>query len=77
MKSNRSLGEGVELVKEDTFWPEGQWSIRQGEKIWSKTAGWKRYYEADKDCRFKTAEIGKMGNWYGSEFRQLSYLGQR
>jgi hypothetical protein len=56
MSQNRQLGNGIELVKEDIFWPEGQWSIRRGEMIWNKIQGWKRYYDADKDCRFKTAE---------------------
>jgi hypothetical protein len=26
MTGNRQLGDGIELVKEDIFWPEGQWS---------------------------------------------------
>jgi hypothetical protein len=56
MSSNRSLGDGIELVKEDIFRPEGQWSIRKGEMVWSKTEGWKRYYEIKSDCIFLTAD---------------------
>jgi hypothetical protein len=44
-------------VKEDVFWPEGQWSIRRGEMVWSKTEGWKRYYEIDRATSiFRTAD---------------------
>jgi hypothetical protein len=56
MTQNRQLGDGIKLVKEDIFWPDRQWSIRRGEMIWNKTAGWKRYFDADENCRFRTAE---------------------
>ena len=57
MNSIRSLGGGIELVKEDIFWPEGQWSIRKGEMVWSKAAGWQRYYEIDRATSiFRTAD---------------------
>jgi hypothetical protein len=57
MNSNRSRGDGIELVKEDIFWPEGQWSIRKGKLVWSKTGGWKRYYEIEPaTCIFRMAD---------------------
>ena len=57
MDNTRQLEDGVELVKEDIFWPEGNWSIRRGEFVWSKTEGWLRYYDKNRGgCIFKTAE---------------------
>jgi hypothetical protein len=57
MNGNRQLGDGIELVKEDIFWPEDQWSIRKGEMVWSKTESWKKYYEIDyPTCIFRTAD---------------------
>ncbi|MGA8220561.1 MAG: hypothetical protein WB780_02830 [Candidatus Acidiferrales bacterium] len=66
MNVNRKLADGVELVKEATFWPEGRWSIRRGEFVWSKTDGWKKYYEVPgRDSRFKPAEEA-MAAWESS-----------
>jgi hypothetical protein len=57
IKDDLKLEDGVELIKEDIFWPEGQWSFRRGNLVWSRTAGWQKYYEVkSEDCRFKTAE---------------------
>ena len=57
MNDNRKLADGIELVKEDTFWPEGRWSIRRGEFVWGRVSGWKKYYEAERsETHFKTAE---------------------
>jgi hypothetical protein len=57
INENRKLADGIELIKEDIFWPEGQWSIRRGEMVWSKTEGWKKYYEIQRaDSRFRSAE---------------------
>jgi hypothetical protein len=58
MNNIRQLGDGVELVKESCFRPEGQWSIRRGKgnEVWSKTEGWKRYYEIAPNCIFMTAD---------------------
>jgi hypothetical protein len=54
--SERKLPDGVELVKEDIFWPEGRWSIRRGDLVWSLIDGWQKYYEVkNEDSRFKTA----------------------
>jgi hypothetical protein len=66
MDENRKLPEGVELVKEDTFWPEGQWSFRRSDLVWSRRAGWQKYYEVKReDSHFKTAEEA-MAAWEGS-----------
>jgi hypothetical protein len=57
MTENRTLPEGVGLVKEDTFWPEGRWSLHRGDLVWSRTNGWQKYYEVKRaDSYFKTAE---------------------
>ncbi|MGH9712195.1 MAG: hypothetical protein ACRD5M_02730 [Candidatus Acidiferrales bacterium] len=57
--NNRSLGNGIELVREDIFYPEGNWSIRLGDLTWSKREGWRKYYEALKaDCYFRSAQEG-------------------
>ena len=57
MDEIRKLPEGVELVKEDIFWPEGQWSFRRGELVWSRTARWQKYYEVNcEDSHFRTGE---------------------
>jgi hypothetical protein len=57
MNENRKIADWVELVKEDTFWPKGQWSIRLGDLVWSRTAGWQKYYVVDREeSQFKTAE---------------------
>jgi hypothetical protein len=51
------LKDVVELVKEDIFWPEGQWSFRRGDLVWGRTVGWRKYYEVDrKDSYFTSAE---------------------
>lgn len=60
MTNTRQLGNGIELVKSDTFWPEGQWYFIQNlavPLVWSRKDGWQKYYEANKaDSHFKTAE---------------------
>jgi hypothetical protein len=48
---NRKLPDGVELVKEDTFWPEGRWSFRRGDLVWSRVAGWQKFYEVKREAR--------------------------
>jgi hypothetical protein len=53
---NCTLPDGIELVKEDIFWPEGQWSFRRGDLVWGKSAGWRKYYEVDRaESYFRTA----------------------
>jgi hypothetical protein len=57
MNENRPLGEAVELVCEGTFLPEGNWWIRQGDMIWAKVEGWKKYCSVKRpDSHFQTAE---------------------
>ena len=66
MSSNRTLPDGIELVKADIFWPEGQFYFIRGEMVWSKTEGWKKYYEVNReDAHFKTAEEA-MAAWNGA-----------
>jgi hypothetical protein len=49
--------EKIKLVKEDTFWPEGRFSFRCGELVWSRVSGWTKYYKAERsETHFKTAE---------------------
>lgn len=55
--TDRKETEKIELVKEDIFWPEGRWSIRRGNFVWGRIAGWQKYYEVKReDSHFKTAE---------------------
>jgi hypothetical protein len=57
MQENRSLGEGVELICELTFSPEGIWTIRKGDMVWSKIEGWKKHHGVIRpDTHFETAE---------------------
>lgn len=57
MSENRQLGDGVELVCEDTFLPEGNWSIHRGDLVWSKVEGWRKHYEVRRsDTHFETVE---------------------
>ena len=57
INNTRQLGDGAKLVKEVISWPETKWSIRKGDLLWSKTEGWKKYFEAKRaDSIFKTAE---------------------
>ena len=57
MQENRSLGEGVELICELTFSPEGIWTIRKGDMVWSKIEGWKKHHGVNHaDTHFETAE---------------------
>jgi hypothetical protein len=66
MNENRKLPDGVELVKEDIFWPEGRWSFRRGDLVWSRTVGWRKYHEVNReDSYFKTAEEA-MAAWESS-----------
>jgi hypothetical protein len=52
-----SKAEKIKLVKEDTFWPEGRFSFRCGDLVWSRTVGWQKYYKAERsETHFKTAE---------------------
>jgi len=55
---NRKLPDGVELSKDTTtFFPEGPWTFRRGEFVWSRISGWKKYYEVPREeSYFKTAE---------------------
>jgi len=67
VNGNRKLPDGVELVKEDIFWPEGRWSFRRGELVWGRTTGWRKYYEVDRsESCFQTAEEA-MKAWEKSE----------
>jgi hypothetical protein len=55
--SDHKLPHGVELVKEDIFWPEGQWSVRRGDLVWGRKTGWRKYYEVDRsESYFRSAE---------------------
>jgi hypothetical protein len=36
MNDNRKLPDGIELAKENIFWPEGRWSFRRGGLVWSR-----------------------------------------
>jgi hypothetical protein len=57
MNDNHRLPEGVELVKGDIFWPEGRWSFRRGDLVRSRTVGWQKYYEVNREeTHFKAAE---------------------
>ena len=57
MNENRPLGDGVELVCDDTFLPEGNWLIRKGDMVWSKVEGWRKDFEVKRsDTHFETAE---------------------
>jgi len=57
MNENKKLPDGVELVKSDIFWPEGRFYFSSGEFVWSKTEGWKKYHEVNReDSHFRTAE---------------------
>ena len=38
----RKLPDGIELVKSDIFWPEGQYHFVRGEFVWDKSQGWMR-----------------------------------
>lgn len=67
MNENHKLPDGVELVKSDIFWPEGRFYFCSGEFVWSKTAGWKKYYEVKReDSQFKNAEEA-MAAWENSK----------
>jgi hypothetical protein len=66
MDDNRKLPDGVELVKEDIFWPEGRWSFRRDNLVWSRMSGWKKYHEVKReDSHFKTVEEA-MAAWESS-----------
>jgi hypothetical protein len=66
VSEDHKLPSGVELVKEDIFWPEGRWSFRRGDLVWSRTLGWQKYYEAKREeTQFKTAEEA-MAAWESS-----------
>lgn len=58
MTENRKLSDGVELSKDTTvFYPEGQWTFRRGEFVWSRISGWQKYYRVPRqESHFKTAE---------------------
>jgi hypothetical protein len=59
--------EKVELVREDIFWPEGRWSFRRGDLVWSRIAGRQKYYEVNREeSHFKTAEEAMVA-WEGSK----------
>jgi hypothetical protein len=67
MNDNHKLPAGVELSKDTTvFYPEGQWTFRRGELVWSRINGWKKYYEVPRqESHFKTAEEAKKA-WLSS-----------
>ena len=58
--SSLKLPEGVKLVKDVTFWPEGQWYFIQDlpvPLVWSRKDGWVRYYEQNRaDTHFHSRE---------------------
>ncbi len=57
MNGDRILPDGIELVKQDIFWPEGRWSFRRGDFVWSRMNGWQKYYEVKREeSYFKSAE---------------------
>jgi hypothetical protein len=66
MNDNRKLPDGVELVQEDVFWPEGRWSFRRGELVWSKTTGWRKYYTVNREDSYFKSEEDAMKAWKSS-----------
>ena len=58
MDENPKLPAGVELSNDTTiFYPEGQYTFRRGEFVWSRINGWKKYYEVPREeSHFKTAK---------------------
>jgi hypothetical protein len=53
-------------VKSDIGGLECPWYFVRGDMIWSKTEGWKEFYEGNReDCYFKTAEEAMEG-WENS-----------
>jgi hypothetical protein len=76
MQENRSLGEGVELICELTFSPEGIWTIRKGDMVWSKIEGWKKHHGVIRpDTHFETAENAFAGVGTAKQTRIAEYVG--
>jgi hypothetical protein len=70
MNENRKIPGGIELVKEDIFWPEGQWSFRKRDLVWSRVSGWQKYYEVKReDSYFKTA-VEAMAAWGNQDYEK-------
>ena len=51
MSEKRQLGDGVELVCEDYFLPNRNWSIRRGDMVWSRVEGWRKHYEVKRSIK--------------------------
>ena len=67
MNETQQLPDGVQLVKSDTFWPEGRFYFIRAEFVWSKIEGWQKYFEVNREhAHFKTAEEA-MAAWNDSE----------
>ena len=57
MESNSKLPVGVDLVKSDIGGLECPWLFMRGDMVWSKTEGWKEFYEGNREkCYFKSVE---------------------
>ena len=70
VKSNSKLSVGVELLKSDIGGLECPWYFVRGDMIWSKTEGWKEFYEGNReDCYFKSVEEA-MKAWESSGQRR-------
>lgn len=67
MNDKNKLPDGVQLVKSDTFWPEGQFYFIRGDFVWSRVEGWKKYYEVNREhAHFRSAEDA-MSAWENSK----------
>ena len=60
VNDNCKLPDRVKVVRSDTFWPEGPWYFIQDlavPLVWSRKAGWRKYYEINWDgCHFHSKE---------------------
>jgi hypothetical protein len=66
MADDRKLPDGVELVQEDVFWPEGRWSFRRGDLVWSRVDGWQKYHVVDRKNSYFKTRIDAMNAWESS-----------
>jgi len=74
------LPDGVKLVKDCTFWPEGSWYfVHDGAVllVWSRIVGWVDYSDAHRTgCHFQSAEAAmeawKVSHHKAAEFKARS-----
>lgn len=74
------LPDGVKLVKDRTFWPEGSWYfVHEGAVplVWSHIVGWVDYFDAHRTgCHFQSAEAAieawKISHHLRAEFEAKS-----